>query len=131
MMNEKILSDLRNNMKREVGYYCAKWIRSDTVEVIFFDGESCYRPGVNIPYYQSSFSWISDKPIVLEEPPIKMVVGSWYMFNSIHGDTMVGQYDITEYHGIHLRLGKDSWYPVDKVKIIGGPFTTEELSQRK
>lgn len=115
-------------MSFKVGWYSAKFGKHSDPEIVYYNGSHCLRNGFP-SHYPEEFFWISHTPIIPEEPSIEMVVDSWYLFNH-EDETMVGQY---KDYGLrpYIRVADNKRWYLDTVNILGGPFTTEELSQRK
>lgn len=54
-------------MNREPGFYCVIFDNGDKPEIAQFDGKLWWFCGLDQPF-AGDFHWLSDKPVILEEP---------------------------------------------------------------
>jgi hypothetical protein len=117
-------------MTLQKGYYSAKWSPASEPEIVrivkTIDTVEVFRIGSYGVHSTDQFYWISETPIVPEEPKIKLNHGDWYMVRTPKGVYMCQYYSDTA----SFYVGNDAWLR-NRVEVLSGPFNTEELMSRK
>jgi predicted cation transporter len=118
-------------MRQTDKYYWAKRFSKTKPEVVYLDSNSVVNRGnMAAKFYVGDFYWISEEPI--EEPKIslKLKDNHYYVIDilgNIMFPTVLGRWS-----SVYECFSVDGYtYGEATVKVVGGPFTVEELVQIK
>jgi hypothetical protein len=116
-------------MRQTGKYYWAKKVANYIPEVVYINlYDLIYRSQYDGHYHYSDFYWISDEPIEEPKIPLKLKDDSYYVIEVPGVEKKIVSHWSGRYGSF---FAKGFGYNKDKVKVIAGPFTIDELANLK
>jgi hypothetical protein len=118
-------------MRQTDEYYWAKKFENSRPEVVWMNyDDSIFRSEYSNRCYASDFWWISDEPIQHPKIPLFLKDNHYYVVEiegAVASHKVVGRWS-----SVYKCFSVDGYtYGEATVKVVGGPFTADELVQIK